>query len=110
MQSKKDYFNGSVIARLIASILLLIALSNQQIGYYKFLRWIVCVAAIYTAFISYLKKEKINLSFWIFGLIAILFNPIIPFYLEKNTWSKADLNVAAILIISTFIIEEKNKE
>lgn len=107
MKIVKDYFTGSVIARLITSILLLIALSNQQIGYYKFLRWIVCATAIYSAFVSYIKSEKMNLGVWLFGLIAILFNPIIPFYLGKNTWQKADIIIATIFFISTFIIREE---
>lgn len=110
MQSIKDFFTGSVIARFITTALILIALTNQQIGYYKFLRWIVCATAIYSAFVSYVKSEKMNFGVWLFGLIAILFNPIIPFYLGKNTWQKADIIVAAIFVISAFIIkEEKTK-
>lgn len=109
MQIIKDFFTGSVIARIIISVLLLIALSNQQIGYYKFLRWAGCATAIYSAFISYIKSKKMNFGVWLFGLIAILFNPIIPFYLGRNTWQKADIIVAVIFIISAFIIKEEKQ-
>ncbi len=57
MNSIKQFFTGSVIARLITSLLLFIALSNKKIGYYKFLRWVVLGTAIYTAFIAFSKKE-----------------------------------------------------
>ncbi|MFZ0454739.1 MAG: DUF6804 family protein [Ignavibacteriaceae bacterium] len=107
MKSIKNFFTSSVIARFITSILLFIALTNQKIGYYKFLRWVVVATAIYTAFIAFSKKESINLGVWIFGLIAILFNPIVPFYLGKNTWQIADLIVGIIFLVSIFLTKEK---
>lgn len=103
----KNYFTGSVIARLITSIFLFIALSNLPIGYYKFLRWIVCATAIYSLYISYNIKEKINFSVWLFGLIALLFNPIIPFYLGKASWQVADIIVGTIFIVSIFYLKEE---
>jgi len=106
MQSIKDFSTGSVIARFITTVLLIIALSNQQIGYYKFLRWIVCITAIYTALVSYSKKEKLNFGIWLFGLIALLFNPIVPFYLGKSSWQTVDIIVGLIFIGSTFFIRE----
>ena len=104
----KSYFTSSVLARLIASILLLIALSSHKIGYYEFLRWVVCATAIYTAFISFAKKEKMNIGVWVFGLIAILFNPVIPFYLSKSSWHTIDIFVAILFFISTFFVKEGN--
>jgi hypothetical protein len=66
----------------------------------------VCATAIYTTFISYIKKGQINIGVWLFGLIAVLFNPLIPFYLGKSIWQKADVIVSIIFIISTFIVRE----
>jgi hypothetical protein len=106
MVELRKYFSGSVIARLVTSILLFIALSNLPIGYYKFLRWVVCATALYTAFISYNKKEQINIGVWLFVLIAILFNPIIPFYLGRQFWQISDIIVSVIFITSTFFIRE----
>jgi FtsH-binding integral membrane protein len=107
MKDTNKYFTSSIIARLITTVLLFVALSNQQIGYYKFLRWITFATAIYIAFISYIKKEQVNFGVWLFGLVALLFNPIIPFYLSKNTWQKADVIVGVIFILSIFFIREK---
>ena len=62
MDKLKKFFTGSVISRLITSGLLFVILTNQQIGYYKFLRWVVFATAIYTLYISYIKKGQMNLG------------------------------------------------
>jgi hypothetical protein len=107
LNSLKKYFTSSVIARIIASILLFVALSNLPIGYYKFLRWVVCSTAFYLTYITFIQNKKINFGVWIFGLIGILFNPIIPFYIGKSNWKIADLIVGIIFISSIFFVSEK---
>jgi len=109
MKNLKSFFTSSVIARLITTIFLFISLSNLPIGYYKFLRWVVCATAIYSLYISYNTKEKINFGVWLFGLIALLFNPIIPFYLGKASWQVADIIVGSIFIISIFYLKEESE-
>ncbi|NLD50438.1 MAG: hypothetical protein GX660_25130 [Clostridiaceae bacterium] len=108
MKNLTLFFTGSAIARIITAIFLFVALLNLPIGYYKFLRWIVCSTAIYSLYISYNIKEKINYGVWLFGLVAILFNPIIPFYLGKTSWQVADIIVGVIFIFSTLFVREKN--
>lgn len=109
MKKLNSFFTGSVIARLITAIFLFAALSNLSIGYYKFLRWIVCATAIYSLYISYNIKEKINFCVWLFGLIALLFNPFVPFYLGKASWQVADIIVGVIFIVSIFYLKEESK-
>ena len=108
MDKLKKFFTGSVISRLITSGLLFVILTNQQIGYYKFLRWVVFATAIYTLYISYIKKGQMNLGVWLFGIIALLFNPIIPFYLGKSSWQITDVIIGVIFIISIFFVRENN--
>ncbi|MCK9425540.1 MAG: hypothetical protein M0Q21_05855 [Ignavibacteriaceae bacterium] len=108
MRSINDFFTGSVMARLVTSTLLFFALFKLPIGYYKFLRWIVFSAAIYTAYISFIKNKQMNFGSWIFAMIAILFNPIIPFYMGKNAWAIADLLVGIIFCGSIYLIREGN--
>ena len=103
----KNYFTSSVIARIITSVLLLVALFNFPIGYYKFLKWVVCTAAIYTTYISFNKNNEMNFGVWLFCLIGILFNPIIPFYFGKNEWKISDLIVGIIFLASTFLLKER---
>ena len=66
-------------------IVLAIGILPMPIGYYTLSRLVVCAAALYFAISFYKKKDNTNL--WIFGFIAILYNPIIPVYLyEKTIW------------------------
>ena len=71
------------------------------IGYYTLSRLVVCASAIYFAYNFYKKNNQTNV--WIFGFIAVLYNPIIPVYLyEKIIW-------IAVNIITIYIFY-KNKD
>ena len=82
----KDIFNKQNKVFWLAPIIVLaIGILPMPIGYYTLSRLVVCAAAIYFALNFYKKKDNTNL--WIFGFIAVLYNPIIPVYLyEKAIW------------------------
>lgn len=103
----RNYLSGSVIIRLIAVVLLLWALDRHAYGYYTLLRWVVCGASVYSGFISLERNNKPWV--WVFGFIALLFNPLIPIHLDRDIWHVIDIIVAGVLGISTFIIRE-NKD
>ena len=74
-------------------VVLLIGILPLPIGYYTLSRLVVCASAIYFAHNFYKKKDNTNL--WIFGFIAVLYNPIIPVYLyEKIIWIVVNLITA----------------
>ncbi|MFA5232157.1 MAG: DUF6804 family protein [Candidatus Paceibacterota bacterium] len=89
--------------KIIAIILLLWALTDNPYGYYQFLRWIIMVAAGWSLYLAYESKKIVWI--WIFGIMAILFNPIYPFYLSKNTWQYIDVISAFLFFISLFLIK-----
>ncbi|MFH1968454.1 MAG: DUF6804 family protein [bacterium] len=86
--------------KIVAIILLLWALADNPYSYYQFLRWVVLVIACYTAYVAY-NKQKIGWA-WTFGIMAVLFNPIFPFYLSRDTWQLIDVAVAIIFFVSFF--------
>lgn len=89
---------------IITAILLLItAFADLHVGYgyYQILRWCVMICAGLTA---YNYKDKNNTLCILFCVIAILFNPIAPIYLQKTIWKTIDLT-AAVAFISTFFIK-----
>jgi hypothetical protein len=93
---------------IICAGLLLVALANLPIGYYTFLRIVVTIGAI-AVVVSEIQNE---LNFWvvIFGVIAILFNPLIPVHLNaKETWLPIDIVVALVFLIKS-LKTKKNKE
>ncbi len=97
-----------IIPSIVVMILLFIAIFPiEEYGYYILLRWIVCLTAIYIAYFSY-EAEKIYLT-WVMGIIALIFNPLIPFYLGKDIWIVVDFIVAIVFGINIFIFKRKNK-
>ncbi len=95
-----------LIACLITAGMLVFALTKLPYDYYKLLRFIVFGTASYGAFMSI--KIKVYGWIWILGIIALIFNPIIPVYLSKGIWAVIDIITALIFIISIFIIKNSD--
>lgn len=90
---------------IISSVLLLFAIAPLPIGYYTLLRIVISFSA---AFVIFNEIEK-GISVWIilFGLIAILFNPISPIYLhDKNSWIPLDIASALIFFAKFWSIKQ----
>ncbi len=78
--------------------ILLLALGDHPYGYYQFLRWAIMIIAGYSAYLSH--EEKNTAWVWIFSLMAVLFNPIIPLTFAKEIWQIIDVIVAIILAVN----------
>ena len=83
--------------RWVIAGLLAVALFDLPYGYYTFLRLIVCVSAAYFSYIGFENEQGITKYIWI-G-VAILFNPLIPIYLDRSMWAVLDI-VTAVLYLS----------
>jgi len=90
---------------LAAAAFLLGALGDWPYAYYQLLRWIVCGVGAYSAYVAYTQKRR----GWtgIFVVIAILFNPMVPFYLERGTWQVLDIIAAIPFLAFAFIDKER---
>lgn len=87
---------------IIAAILLIVGCFRLPIGYYTFLRTVVCIAAV--MLLIYPKSESITYRHIVNGLVAILFNPIIPIYLHSKTaWVVIDAALAVWFIVQTLL-------
>ena len=93
--------DGLKISRLIACGLLLVAIASLPYGYYWFLRIAITIIAGINAFSVFEKENK--LLFIIFLAIAILFNPIIPIHLDKDTWAPIDLVSGLFFGVTAFV-------
>ena len=99
---KKINANDKKIFWLSPIVVLAIGILPLPIGYYTLSRLVVCACAIYFAHSIY-KGKKENTNLWLFGFIAVLYNPIIPVYLyEKFIW--------VIVNLITMYLFYKNKE
>lgn len=83
---------------IVCAVLLFLALAKLPIGYYTFLRISVTIGSVLIIVEQY-KKEIVN--FWVvaFGIIAIVFNPIIPVYLYKKAlWMPIDVIAGLVFL------------
>lgn len=95
------------ILTLIATGFLFVALfDGLPYGFFTLLRFVVCVVGAYIAYKTY-EKENDSLWVWLFGGIAVLFNPIIPISFERETWWFIDLIVGVLFLFSIFLINNK---
>ena len=85
---------------LLAIALLLGSLGNHPYSYYQLLRWVVSIVAFYSAYTTHTKGSSVWT--WILTALGILFNPIKPFYMEKETWVVFDVLAGFVLVASLF--------
>ena len=81
-------------ANKIVAVLLCLGVLSLPYGYYTLLRIIVTIAAIINAY-NFLEESNME-KVYLFGFLAILFNPLIPIYLGKELWILIDLAAAGI--------------
>jgi hypothetical protein len=77
------------IPAVIAALALFAALAELPYGYYTLLRLVVCGTGAYTAFVMY-GWRRTGLA-WLFGFIAVLFNPVVTVHLSRGLWQPIDL-------------------
>jgi len=96
------------IALLIATTFLFVALfDGWPYGFFTLLRFVVFAISAYIAWMAY--EEKKEKWVWIFGFLAVLFNPFIIIHFSHEVWNIIDFIVGVFLILSTFIFKLKSK-
>ena len=98
--TKQQKIIKNILAIVSALILLGALIDGWQYGYFQILRWVVAGSAVYTVYLAY-NAEK-NLWIWLMGAIAVLFNPIFPIHLARETWLVIDVIVAVVFAVSIF--------
>lgn len=93
----------NIVLRAVTILLLVFATRELPYDYYTILRLVVCGVSAYGCYIAHINKDRV--WYWIFGIIAFLFNPIVPIYLEKRTWVVIDLFVAGVFAVSIFVLK-----
>lgn len=94
---------------LIIAAILFISIAELPYGFYTFMRIAVPILSAIYLFCSYAEKEEFNLMMIPNILIVILWNPIFPVYLDKDTWIIIDL-VAGIceLVVALYNFRKRS--
>lgn len=86
---------------LISAGLLFLGILDLPIGYYTLLRIVVTIGAVAVV----VSEFQNGFNFWVigFGLTAIIFNPLIPIYLnDKDAWAPIDLLGGFLFLVKVF--------
>ena len=87
-----------------AALLILAPLISFPYGFYMFLRLIVTITSIIIIIYNIKTVGGVNEITILFGLIAILYNPIIPVNLTREIWMPINFVTSGIYIYSLFKI------
>ena len=86
--------------KLAIILIMLGAFGDNPYSYYQFLRWATSIASFYLTYVAY-ENNRIGWT-WTFAVIGILFNPLVPFYLDRETWQFFNVAVAFVYFVSIF--------
>ena len=87
-----------ILPAAIAAVMLLVALADCPYGYYRLLRVVVCAAAVFVTVLGVAWKRY--WASWLFGIVAVLFNPLAPIHLTREIWRPTDIIVSALFLLS----------
>ena len=87
------------------AILLLLCLTDMPYGYYQLVRFIATAVFIYLAALQ--KTTGSELLFFIYLLLAALFQPFLKVSLGRQVWNVADVAVAVFLLATVFMQKPK---
>ena len=90
---------------LFLAAMLLLCLAPMPYGYFMLVRFVMMVAFGWMAYRYYLNQKTI--AMWVFGALALLFQPIYKIALGRTMWNVVDV-VVAIFLIFIFLKENKN--
>lgn len=93
------YGAGLYIAWLVAAAMLVsAALERHPYTFYVLLRWICCPIFAYSAFSAH-EKNRV-LWPWVFGALAVLYNPIFRVHLDRSTWISVNWFTVGVIIVA----------
>jgi len=90
------------IVWLIAAVMLVSAATQKHpYSFYMLLRWICCPVFAYSAVAAYQKNRAPWV--WIFGTLALLYNPIFRVHLDRSTWIGVNWLTAGAIVIAAAV-------
>jgi len=103
----------SFFFRILVILMLIFAMFDNPYFYYQLLRWAVSGLSLYLTLNAY--KLKFKFWTWTFGITAIIYNPIAPFYLGRSIWLFCNIVTIILFLLSLyfldrFALKEKNSK
>lgn len=86
MNKRENELVKFFIIPLVIAGILFISIAELPYGFYTFMRIVVPILSVIYLFFAYIVEEKFSLMLIPNIIIVILWNPIFPVYLDKETW------------------------
>lgn len=102
MSERENEIPKFFLLPLIIAAILFISIAELPYGFYTFMRIFVPLLSVIYLFFAYMCKEKFSLMLIPNIIITMLWNPIFPVYLDKETWVIIDAIAGISQIIMTF--------
>ena len=96
----------SIWIKISLIVILLLCLFDLPYWYYQLVRLFGTIGFAYLAFVDY--KAGVKYSPYVFGVAAILLNPIAKVSFGREMWNVIDIVLAVILIVS-ILLKDKLK-
>lgn len=105
-----SFMNYRVLAAV--AILLFIAAAPLPYGFYTFVKIVVFLCAGYMAYQGYATRQVGGWP-WLWGIVAIVFNPVVAVRMTKEVWTVVDILIGAVfgfVAYRAFQREKQSKE
>jgi len=89
---------------LAAAVFSFVGMADLPYGFYRLLRWVACGVAI--ASVVQLHQNRHIGWAWALGIVALIFNPLIPFHFSKDTWRVLDFSAGALFLVTLWIARQ----
>ena len=83
---------------LVPAALLVVAIFPWPYGYYVLLRICICGATAFLAYRQWSRRGRFDGWVVVLGVVAVLYNPLIPVHLTKMLWTFINLGTAGLLL------------
>lgn len=90
------------IAIYLGAVMLFLGAAPLPYAYYSLLRSVACAVFALTAFTAFQRGSK-TLP-WLYGALALLFNPIVKVHLPKELWAGVDVGSGLLLLATEMFL------
>ena len=92
---------------VVPAVMALLALLDMPYGYYQLLRLVVAAASVFIAVAAWQRGGHVAVM--AFGLLALIYNPIVPLHLKREIWEWVNLGTAAIFLVALAVLELRRR-